>query len=32
MAEHKFKVGPITNALWDDFQKLVRTPPKTAAA
>ncbi|HJS31656.1 MAG TPA: branched-chain amino acid aminotransferase [Alphaproteobacteria bacterium] len=30
--QYKFRVGPITNTLWDDFQKLVRTPPKTAAA
>ncbi len=29
---YTFKVGPVTNLLWDDFQKLVRTPPKEAAA
>jgi branched-chain amino acid aminotransferase len=28
----KFKVGPITQALREDYSKLVRQPPKAAAA
>jgi branched-chain amino acid aminotransferase len=29
---YKFKVGPVTTSLMDDFAKLVRTPPKTKVA
>ncbi|MBI3708383.1 MAG: branched-chain amino acid aminotransferase [Proteobacteria bacterium] len=30
--DYKFKVGPVTHSLMDDFAKLVRTPPKTMVA
>ena len=29
--KYKFKVGPITQMLWDDFQKVVRAPAEAAA-
>jgi branched-chain amino acid aminotransferase len=32
IAEHHYKVGPITRQLRDDYEKLVRQPAKSAAA